>query len=577
MNTKTKIFAILGCLALFFCCAPVFAADYTFPLLKIFSSKTLKPQGQFLVFDKNFQGGGYTATGDINGDGKQEIIVGAGYGGGPRVRIFNHRGKEIMPSFLAFEESYKNGVSVATGDLNGDGRVEIIVGRAREDKAEIAIYKIEKSKIKKEKSFFAFAENYKIGVNLAACDINADKKAEIIAAPGEGGGPQVRIFDKNGKNLGLDFMAYESTFRGGVSVACGNVTGDSQPEIIVGPQANKKVELKVYKFFRSKERTPKTKNEKERTPKNQNEISALRAWTPKGENGAPALAGEYKDTNTFLAFSESFTGGVNLATADLDGNGKKEILSSVAQNGGPQVKAFSAKGKTLAQFLAYDENFRGGVRLAAANLDKKSGEEIITMPGMVTQKKCEHNCIALTFDDGYGALDSFPRILDILKARNVHVSFFILGKAMQAYPHLMRRIVNEGHLLANHGYSHGFFPGMLESQIRSEIEYTDQIAYNVTGKHTKPYFRYPYGQHDSRTDAILKNLGYKYYHWTGSTGDSGATRSTQNSLWGALAGLHDGSIILAHTQSPQTAAALDQIITAIQNGGYHLVTVAEMP
>ncbi|MEW6407468.1 MAG: polysaccharide deacetylase family protein [Patescibacteria group bacterium] len=533
-----------------------FASDYTSPLLRIFNGKTQKLQSQFLTFDKLFRGGGYVTAGDILGKKDKEIIVGTGYGVKPQIRIFNKSGRELVPNPLEYYE-YSNakglGVRLTTGDINGDKRKEIIYSSAKEEDSltwsfvKGIIHPIPNKQSISSVGFEVYDDKFTIKeLNIASCDINRNGIDDYITAPASAG-PQVRIF--NGAlgpnfsiNLGLDFFAYEKDFRGGVSVACGDVNGDGRPEIVVGPQSGRKAEIEVFKVYKIHK------------------------------------VYKVKKDITFLAFPENFTGGVNLAAGDTNGDGKKEILVAVAGKGGPQVKIFNQKGKLLSHFFAYEKEFRGGVRLTAANLDKKKGDEIIVMPGAVLgPKKCEKNCVALTFDDGYGAADSFPRILDILKARRVHATFFILGKAMQAYPDLMRRIVLEGNQLANHGYSHGYFPGISETQIRSEIEFTDQIAFSITDKHTKPYFRYPYGAHNARTDTIVASLGYKYFMWTGSTGDTAPNRSAQNSLYGALYGLRDGSIILAHTQSPHTASALDQIITAIQRAGYNLVTIAEMP
>jgi len=79
----------------------------------------------FFAYDKNFRGGVNVAAGDINGDGKDEIITGAGPGGGPHVRIFNHDG-QVISSFFAYSEDFKDGVSVGFSEQSG--QPEIAVG-----------------------------------------------------------------------------------------------------------------------------------------------------------------------------------------------------------------------------------------------------------------------------------------------------------------------------------------------------------------------------------------------------------------------------------------------------------------
>lgn len=83
--------------------------------------------GHFLAFEPSFLGGASVATGDVNGDGNPEILVAAGKAHTPEVKAFDASGHELF-SFLAFEAGYTGGLGVAAGDLNADGRAEIVVG-----------------------------------------------------------------------------------------------------------------------------------------------------------------------------------------------------------------------------------------------------------------------------------------------------------------------------------------------------------------------------------------------------------------------------------------------------------------
>ncbi|MDD5554571.1 MAG: S8 family peptidase, partial [Patescibacteria group bacterium] len=82
---------------------------------------------EFLSYGENFRGGVNVASGDVNGDGKDEIITGTGVGGGPQVRIFDSAGK-VLSQFFAYDKNFRGGVNVASGDVNGDGKDEIITG-----------------------------------------------------------------------------------------------------------------------------------------------------------------------------------------------------------------------------------------------------------------------------------------------------------------------------------------------------------------------------------------------------------------------------------------------------------------
>jgi hypothetical protein len=80
-----------------------------------------------MAYDSNFRGGVNVAVGDVDGDGQNEIITGAGPGGGPQVRIFNGRG-QVKTSFMAYDSSYHEGIFVAVSDINSDGVAEILTG-----------------------------------------------------------------------------------------------------------------------------------------------------------------------------------------------------------------------------------------------------------------------------------------------------------------------------------------------------------------------------------------------------------------------------------------------------------------
>jgi hypothetical protein len=82
----------------------------------------------FFAYDSSVRNGLSIAAGDVNADGITDIITGAGAGGGPHVKAFDGRSLELLSSFFAYEATFQGGVNVAAGDLNGDGRAEIITG-----------------------------------------------------------------------------------------------------------------------------------------------------------------------------------------------------------------------------------------------------------------------------------------------------------------------------------------------------------------------------------------------------------------------------------------------------------------
>lgn len=172
------------------------------------------------------------ATGDVTGDGFDDVITAAGVGGGPHVQIFDGSTGRIVRGFYAYGSGYVGGVMVATGDVNGDGRADIVTGTGVGGGPHVRVFSGADGSVLGE--FFAYAANFTGGVNVAAGDIDGDGRADIITGPGAGGGPHVRAFrGMTWTNL-ANFFAYDARFTGGVTVAAGDVNGDGRADIITG-------------------------------------------------------------------------------------------------------------------------------------------------------------------------------------------------------------------------------------------------------------------------------------------------------------------------------------------------------
>lgn len=154
-----------------------------------------------------------------------------------------------------------------------------------------------------------------------------------------GGQPIVRVFDYGTGVLLYQFMAYDASFLGGVRVATGDVTGDGVPDVITAAGAGGGPHIKVF------------------------------------DGSTGALVSE------FFAYDASFTGGVYVATGDVDGNGVSEIITGAGEGGGPHVRVFTAAGGLVREFFAYDASFTGGVRVASGDVNGDTFEDIITAAG----------------------------------------------------------------------------------------------------------------------------------------------------------------------------------------------------
>ncbi len=319
------------------------------PLIRLFSPGDPQPLVEITPYAA--MGFGATAAlGDFDTDGVPELVTGPGPGPqyGAHVRGFRLDGTPIPGiSFLAYG-TRKWGVNVACGDIDGDGRCEILTGAGPGAVfgPHVRGWNWDGSGTAAAMpgvSFFAYGTP-KWGVNVACGDLDGDTFDEILtgAGPGSVYGPHVRGWNVDGAGpaipmANLSFMAY-GTHKWGVNVACGDIDGDGIDEMVsgAGPGA-------VF-------------------------ASHVRGWNYDGTAGVSAISGV-----NFLAYA-GLAWGVNVACADLDNDGTAEILTGPGPgtDNPPLVAGWKYDGKTVtgagaAMFLAFDPAlFSHGVRVSGS-------------------------------------------------------------------------------------------------------------------------------------------------------------------------------------------------------------------
>ncbi|MCS6801325.1 MAG: polysaccharide deacetylase family protein [Chloroflexota bacterium] len=187
----------------------------------------------------------------------------------------------------------------------------------------------------------------------------------------------------------------------------------------------------------------------------------------------------------------------------------------------------------------------------------------------------QSSMVALTFDAGAGSRHT-PAILDTLKAANLRVTMFLTGQWAERNPELTRRIVADGHELANHSYSHPRFTTLSSPEIVAEIQRTEEIIVSLTGMSTKPWFRPPFGNRDARVLSVIGSLGYYSVYWTLDSGDWRTDYSNADVLNTVANRASGGAIVVQHLDSAQTAAVLPQIIQRLQARGFTIVTLSQL-
>ena len=179
------------------------------------------------VYASNFLGGVSLASGDLDGDGDAEIVTVPGPGGGPHVRVWNSDGT-LAGQFFAFSSDESTGLSVAVGDFTGDGSAEIAVSRLS---GEPLVRVFNRAGIKIAE-WLAYDPAFRGGVRLAAGDTDGNGTDEIVVVPGPGGRPHLRIMTFLGA-AASEYIAGDSADRGGLEVAVGDLDGDGQDEVTV--------------------------------------------------------------------------------------------------------------------------------------------------------------------------------------------------------------------------------------------------------------------------------------------------------------------------------------------------------
>lgn len=294
----------------------------------------------------------YDPTSGGDGDSEQleqqNLILTPRDEGGPHVRVVDARGKEIS-SFMAYSENFRGSFKAIGADVDGDGKDEIVTAPGEGFGPQVRVLEIDKTPLGQFFSYDESEDRQRNGINIAAGDVNGDGKDEIIVYPLEGSRPSVRVYsyEGEGKFKQIDwFWAYDQGFRGGVNIAVGNIDGDSNMDIVTAPTKGSS-NVRVYEYTAA-----------------ENKFNVL-DWT--------------------FAYQTSFTGGVNLSIGDIDGNNRDNIITAPASEGGSNVRAYNFNTTTGKLQLtdwrfAYEQEFKGGINVAAGDLDGDGNAEIATAP-----------------------------------------------------------------------------------------------------------------------------------------------------------------------------------------------------
>lgn len=314
------------------------------PLAKRFDANGQELQ-QYTAFTPEFTGGVRVAQGDVNLDGVDDLIFGTGPGMATQVRIVDGATGATLGNFMPFEVSFTGGVYVAAGDFTGDGRVDIVVTPDQGGGPRVKIYS--GSDFSVIADFFGIDDpSFRGGARPAVGDINGDGKPDLVIAAGFGGGPRVAIFDGTtlfgGDPVKLipDFFAFEPSLRDGLYPAVGDVNGDGFGDLIFGggPQGGPRVLI----------------------------LSGDALLTAGSYEPVPPTP-EDAVLASFFAGDPNSRGGIRVAAANLDGDNFADVVTGAGPGSGTTVRTYF--GSTIQPGIAPPINtsftafsgFAGGV------------------------------------------------------------------------------------------------------------------------------------------------------------------------------------------------------------------------
>lgn len=181
------------------------------------------------------------------------------------------------------------------------------------------------------------------------------------------------------------------------------------------------------------------------------------------------------------------------------------------------------------------------------------------------------NRIAITFDDGPN-LEFTPKVLELLKQYNAKATFFCIGKHIEAHPNLVKHILEEGHVIGNHTYSHSNNFGVFSTQkVKAELEQTNTVFENITGLKLRLY-RPAFGVTNPNIKRAVKALQLQSIGWSKRSLDT--TNRSQDVIYKRVTtGLKSGDVILLHDTSQKTVDTLEQLLLFLQKQNLKSVSV----
>ena len=219
-----------------------------------------------------------------------------------------------------------------------------------------------------------------------------------------------------------------------------------------------------------------------------------------------------------------------------------------------------------------------GIKRASNHLQPDLGsnnKRIVDSLNGIAMGNSNSKKVYLTFDNGYEA-GYTEKILEVLKNNNVPATFFVTAHYVNSAPELVKRMIDEGHIVGNHTVNHKSMPTLSLDQIKDEVMNLHQAVYEKYGYEMK-YIRPPKGEYSEKTVAYCNTLGYTTVMWSFAYDDWDENKQGKEEYGKkkVLDNIHNGAVILLHATSKDNSNILDYCIKEIKNMGYEFESLDE--
>jgi len=233
-------------------------------------------------------------------------------------------------------------------------------------------------------------------------------------------------------------------------------------------------------------------------------------------------------------------------------------------------KAVMASATNTNWGLSFHENGKAPVGNASPDFLKQYNAYYIG----ATDKKTIYLTFDAGFENGYT-----PTILDTLKKHNVKATFFVVGNYLKTSPDLVKRMLNEGHIVGNHTFTH---PDMSKisnmDSFKKEMTSVEDLFKQITGKNLQKFYRPPQGKYSVSNLNQANELGYKTIFWSLAYVDwyQDKQPTKEQAFEKLIPRIHPGAIVLLHSTSKTNSQILDELLTKWEADGYQFGTLTEL-